>query len=823
MPPSLTAEDWGRETAWVARLARSLVSDPHAADDVAQDAWLLAMRTESASGGFRAWMASVVRNAARVRARGESRRRQHEALARELRTDTSPDPAASVASRLETQAQLLGAVRALDAAHRTVIVLRYFEGWLPRRIASELQIPVRTVHTRLHRALQRLRDALDRSRDGDRRAWLLPMAALARPSRFLLSSTVVMKGKLVLGFSLAALAMFGALAAWAMFDRSVPVSPAGASVAPAGALSAKDAPTAALAVPAAARQPVTDPAVQVGQPPVEPPATHAVDGLVVDENGNPLPNVELQLLSLFGEQPQLEAPLRTGTDGRFAGRGTTPLIVRVVDAAWVDVLEPHLYTHEDHPDLTVVVAPAIAVQGLVVDTDAGRIEGAQVSIDPGHDLRALPGRRLDRCVDVSHSTRTDAEGRFAFARAPRFDGGRLHALAPGFQLYGGDSPRGPTPHLQVVLQRDGIVLEGKVLDPHDMPVRDALVTLGGTWARSGVQGRFRIPVGAAQLSDQAAELRALCPGHQSARVTSYPGHDPRTRRAWPQPLVLRLGAPPLSIAGRVFHADGRPVADPQVWLLAGVQPIPDHIEFTEGGLELAMQGSDVETKSGAFELRGLDPGSYRLRVLDPATHQSMVTAPLAAGLDDVEIRLPDVGCWPALFGVVVDRRGQPVAGADWSFDGPAPQQWGEARLNGPFGHADGQGRIVHPALSRAIDTLLVKGPGMADWERFALADLKEPGGFQLSVPVGCQVQVILADGGGADSVAFIDSKGRMVPVVVTHGNAAWGSQEVTFTDGATQTFMAPDDLVELVLRKGGQVVRRVPVTIEVGKLNILRP
>ena len=53
---------------------------------------------------------------------------------------------------------------------RTVVVLRWFEGQPPRRIAAALGVPAAIVSTQLHRALALLRQRLDAAHGGDRRA-----------------------------------------------------------------------------------------------------------------------------------------------------------------------------------------------------------------------------------------------------------------------------------------------------------------------------------------------------------------------------------------------------------------------------------------------------------------------------------------------------------------------------------------------------------------------------------------------------------------------------------------------------------------------------
>jgi hypothetical protein len=287
-------------------------------------------------------------------------------------------------------------------------------------------------------------------------------------------------------------------------------------------------------------------------------------------------------------------------------------------------------------------------------------------------------------------------------------------------------------------------------------------------------------------------------------------------------LTLRLGGPPLALRGRVLHADGKPVVNVQVTLLEGEEQVPDGLEFTADGMQAWIAGRPVDSEGGEFEIRGLDERDYRLRVLDPASHAAMVSAPLRPGTAGIELRLPPRGARAPLRGIVVDRDGRPVPGADWSFERPAPEGFGPAVLTGPFLHADADGRLEWPALAAEVDKLLVKAPGMAEFERIPLAAFPDLGAVRVTVAVGCQARVEAADE-GADAVTFVDARGRSVPVVLTHGNRAWGAREVQLAGGSSQTFMAPDDLVELVLWRQGVELRRAPVALRRDGLNVLRP
>ena len=70
---------------------------------------------------------------------------------------TEPDRPDEQLERLETMSALIAAMRGLSREKRDVVEMRFFEGLMPRAIASRLAVPVETVKTRLKRALAELR------------------------------------------------------------------------------------------------------------------------------------------------------------------------------------------------------------------------------------------------------------------------------------------------------------------------------------------------------------------------------------------------------------------------------------------------------------------------------------------------------------------------------------------------------------------------------------------------------------------------------------------------------------------------------------------
>ena len=163
-----------RDLGWVQALSRQLVRDADGAKDVEQETWLAALRRTWPGGAPpRRWLAHVARNAARLRVRGDERRRAREHDAAVERTVPAPE---ELVERMETQRRLAEAVLALPEPYRTLILLRHVEDLEPAAIARAQGVPAATVRSRLRRGLEMLRADLDRRSRGDRQAWMSSLA-----------------------------------------------------------------------------------------------------------------------------------------------------------------------------------------------------------------------------------------------------------------------------------------------------------------------------------------------------------------------------------------------------------------------------------------------------------------------------------------------------------------------------------------------------------------------------------------------------------------------------------------------------------------------
>lgn len=142
-------------------LALQLVADPHAADDIVQDAWLAQVAEGAAVRSPRGWLASVVRNLASRWRRDTARRRRRELAA--AAREGEPD-GATLASRVELQRDLADAVLGLPEPYRSTLLQRFWEDRSPSQIARQTGVPVATVKSRLQRGLALVRARLQAQR-----------------------------------------------------------------------------------------------------------------------------------------------------------------------------------------------------------------------------------------------------------------------------------------------------------------------------------------------------------------------------------------------------------------------------------------------------------------------------------------------------------------------------------------------------------------------------------------------------------------------------------------------------------------------------------
>lgn len=862
-------------SGWVNRLARSLVADPHAADDLVQEAWIVALQRGPEGvdrPGLERWLSAVVRNLARDRRRGERRRRARELDAGERDAEAGALDGAAMLDQLDAHRRVVEAVRSLDEPYRTAILMRYFDGATPTRIARRLGVPVRTVHSRLHRGLSKLRERLGRDFEGDRGAWMLALAPLCERSRWTtganrstgaswahgarlatgsLSGALVMDAKLKVSLAVAALVGVAAVATFSsarVVPEAGPAQVARASE-PAELAVVEGAGPDALPGDVARAAVDVEPARPELAPETEPVAAppEVLSGRVLSVSGRPLAGVRVGVRPV-GSDPALTLPdgaiTRSGPDGTFtlpraheAQGGGTYGEIEVLDDDLTPVLQPttHFGGTSEAEELVLVVAPRQPLAGIVVDTQGNRLAGATLTVDVARSFHARFDERLERSRVVRWIETTDEEGRFDLPEAPRLDDGLLVTRCPGFAPDIRSLPSTPDASLEIVLgapRTDAGLLEGAVLDLDGRPVEGAHVALEFASGKTDSEGRFALRL---KGPGKRGVLMALKPGSLPARLESATESnlDPE---AWPQPLVLRLGGAPLSIEGRVVDVDGEPVPGARVWTSDlthfGAVQAPEFGAMTtvaadvESLLRDGGRREDVRTDDdGFFALDGLIDRDYRISVHDEEEVAFLQSEPVRAGAAGLVLTLPREERVPRVAGRVVGTDGKPVAAVSVALCRIVSVRNGYADdISTPAVQTDEEGRFAFVDVPRSLDHARIFGDGIdfAD-NRNPIPEGSDLEELELVVTRRCQLRIELDDADEADSFQVLDAEGDVSMLTVLRGNVAWTTDRGRLVDGRSESINASERVTTLVLFRGSEEVRRVPLRLGHDGVNVIRP
>jgi len=139
--------------------ARLILRDPDRAEDAVQETLVRCWRdlpTLRDIDRFDAWLHRLFLNACYAELRSAKRLRIEVEIP-EINHPSVSDPQAATADR----DQIERGIRRLDPEHRTVIVLHHYLGLPLPDAAAAMGIPLGTAKSRLHRATQALRAALD--------------------------------------------------------------------------------------------------------------------------------------------------------------------------------------------------------------------------------------------------------------------------------------------------------------------------------------------------------------------------------------------------------------------------------------------------------------------------------------------------------------------------------------------------------------------------------------------------------------------------------------------------------------------------------------
>lgn len=824
---------------WVRGLARRLVSDPGAADDVLQETWLAARRHRPPSGSpLRAWLGRVARNTALQMRRHESIRRGHEQAS--AVEDTLPS-AGELVERASVQRAVVDAVLALDEPYRRTVFLRYFEGLTPSAIAKRTGTPVATVKTRLRRALALLRERLDRAHGGDGRSWVLALLPLVPRPRW--SAPPFLEALLVstsLKITLPAAALAVVAVVWIRGhegDVPAPREPARAASPPA-ALVAPELPAQGPAeIAPAARTEVAPPVVAEEASAKE----ELLRARVLDLAGRPVGGVEIGLRKVSGDSldedgrmaiweedaPAGEPVAISGPDGWLSLPPDREPFGALVsqDERWETVLAPTPWPGEE---CVLLVAPRFALRGHVRDSSGAPFAGARLAFvlpeAATHDLDvALSG------YASGWRAATDADGAFSLPRLPAVAGAALRVRAEGFPRLEVERDAWADDVLELVLEDpERGWLEGVVRGPSGAPIADACVGLGSRGVRTGVDGRFRLGL---EGIAEATTLRAAAAGYLPATLEGQAPEEGGPVR-WPALVELRLAGEPLALAGRVTDGEGAGLAgievmlaDPDALCADGLTPVL---------VESLLAGESawtVETKTGddgGFRLEGLQPRDYRLRVVDPEAGLVLERGPFAAGSEDVAVVIPADACWAEVRGMVVTSAGEGIAGATLSVTSqkdvvraPGSDQAFLVQAHGARTETAEDGSFALRRVPRTGATLRCTASGFNSLD-VSLTPDTDPEDLRIVLGAEVSLRVRLRDPAEADGFALLDRNGARVSMRYEWGGMSWDTTYCGhLSDGRSSVITAGDDAVLLVLYHGNEAGREIPVTLLSGEINEL--
>jgi RNA polymerase sigma factor (sigma-70 family) len=602
---------------FVRAIARSLLWDEHAADDVVQQTWLAAIEAPTVKP--RGWLGAVARNLAIKRLRGNRRRAVREAAV--ARPEGVPS-GADVLERERLRHSVVDEVLALPEPYRATVLLRYFENLPPRDVARRMDVPVETVRTRTRRAIEMLRQRLDMRHGDERAAFCGALALWSGTRRAAVPGTVatgaamggiVMSAKMVAGGAVVVVAL---LAAWLLWPRDgAPARPdvaaaipssAGGAARPAGARAraASDAGGAASETDA--------PATAVSQPPKKP----VLRGRIIDRAGVGVPGA---MVMVSGEALR-EFPMRTDADGRFmldpAAAGTATITLHddamfdPTNGARRDVTLPCdevVFVVDRRPTATLAISGWDAETGkpVLISCDFG---GRRVFKWGGEGGVFMARVRLATAAgDVVHFVASADGGATGERDVGVKDGDRVE--------------------VRVDLAREGEI-RGRVVDTAGHPVANALAFLGEEHVGRGDEpfkpfDEKRVQHGVRSDADGRFTLRGA-----GRWVTLW-----------------HTDAGPVTVA----RADAANVVLPPRGVVRGVLRAADGTPMPDTKLYLDRVHETTSDATGRFEFTGVEPGTRGIS-LTPGKPKAYVAVRVTAGTaTDVEIRpgLPSVRVeWP---------------------------------------------------------------------------------------------------------------------------------------------------------------------------------
>ena len=636
------------QSNWLRRLARGLVRDENAAEDLAQDTWVAALRARPAD--LRAWMSVVARNFARRSQRDAGLRSSHEARGARTEPVEGPD---EIAARVDLQRKLAEALLALEEPYRSALVLRYLDGLSTIQVAEKLGVSHDAARQRISRGLAKLRERLDREHQQGRAGWLSALVPFAHAPKSTITGGLLLMGtktKLVLAVAVAALGLW----IW-----KGPLAPASLEPAPSASVVAPLASEKANEV--AAGRPLdsarTEARAEVLIPTIasriaDPAPANVLRGVVLDPEDRPLEGARIVASSSLSYDYQtLDLAIATRTESagetKSDREGRFELALDPARAYQVSVDKPGFAPatfgrRRAGETLIARLSHGAALEGHVTQGEA-RLPVARAQVRCFlRDIDSPDGARFEQTVE------TDERGFYHFDALPPGVRG-LVVSAPGLPNSDWFEVR---PESGKTMTQDVHILakawiKGVVLDAlTGAPIAGA--ELSTSWVMSNTflsdaRGEFALPVDtsfwrgfhvrAAGYGSRGIELP------ERAHVTGAEG-------------VRVLLEPARKVRGRVLDVRGAPVVGAYVAACASEYGQTERQDWIAG----------LTDAQGRFALEELRPDMQHSLFVRAQGFGSVVYEFPASEASEALVELPDTVLRPAgsITGSVVDENNRPV-------------------------------------------------------------------------------------------------------------------------------------------------------------------
>jgi len=541
------------------------------------------------------------------------------------------------------------------------------------------------------------------------------------------------------------------------------------------------------------------------EPTLPSPTATTLRGRVLDSRGQAVADVPLGLIPFEpanGDLRAAEAACTTRSDalGQFELPTSPQPSVPAAGPGWFTLRStPWLADRGSQRDLLVVVAREVALTARTTRADDDSpLAGVAVQADL-LQLREFPSSLTQTFAPLPTAMTSDARGELALAHTP---------LAPGVDL---------------VFSHDGFApIRVPSLDAANGRLDVALTPVGGNAPR--LRGRVRDatgPVAGAVLqlgfeqqttSDARGEFTFEAPDQPQRLVALRAGWQPLVREkvgAGSGELDLLFERATLSITGVVRHADGTAASGYRLDLVDPTRGYAFHpIEFdsqAQKGTEPCFCVSDT---AGRFEVGGLADRTYTLLAYEPNRLIAVRSEPIAAGARDVVLTVPTDATFD-LRGIVVDRRGVPIANASVSC-------WLAA--------ASVEGAVGGPATTSAADGTFTLANAPRRGVRLGIAKEGWVYANQLVEqwsPDGSDVRVVLTRmcslrvEGAADLVVqFLDADGSRLHVELHSQTMISSTNALTLPNGKSPVLSLPETTATMVWKRGDKEVGRKGVFLD---------